>query len=99
MKQLLFFILVLFSAAKASAQTYTHISTSHHYARSHKKHNKKHNKSAYVHPVIVPAADNRKIYHWTDGQRSTPTGKDAAPTNGGYVSLEKDTTAKAKVKH
>ena len=35
----------------------------------------------------------RKTYHWSNGQRATPSGNAASPTNGGYVSLKKDTVA------
>jgi hypothetical protein len=35
---------------------------------------------------------NRKIYHWSNGQRSTPTGQDATSSNGSsYSALKKDT--------
>jgi len=39
--------------------------------------------------------NNRKIYHFRNGQRSTPTGAEATPssTGGGYAALGKDTTA------
>jgi len=33
----------------------------------------------------------RKIYQWENGQRSTPSGREATPTNGGYTSLKNDT--------
>jgi|SRR6476620_11583203 hypothetical protein len=36
---------------------------------------------------------NRKIYHWKDGQRATPTGHVATPSNGSqYAAIKKDTT-------
>ena len=36
--------------------------------------------------------NNRKIYRWTNGQRSTPTGQDATSSNGsGYAAIKKDT--------
>ena len=35
---------------------------------------------------------NRKIYHWKDGQRATPTGHKATSSNGSqYAALKKDT--------
>ena len=35
---------------------------------------------------------NRKIYQWKDGQRATPTGHNATPSNGSqYSALKKDT--------
>jgi Ni/Co efflux regulator RcnB len=37
--------------------------------------------------------NNRKTYHWKNGQRATPTGHEAAPLNGSYQSLKKDTAA------
>jgi len=40
---------------------------------------------------------NRKIYHWTKGQRSTPTGQDATSSNGsGYAAIKKDTAKVVK---
>ncbi|HJW18756.1 MAG TPA: hypothetical protein VJ499_16620, partial [Flavisolibacter sp.] len=40
---------------------------------------------------------NRKIYHWKDGQRSTPTGHKATPSNGSqYAALHKDTATLPK---
>ena len=37
--------------------------------------------------------NNRKIYHFRNGQRSTPTGAEATPSSsGGYAALGKDTT-------
>lgn len=40
--------------------------------------------------------DNRKVYQFNNGQRSTPTGADATPSNsGGYAALGKDTTPRA----
>jgi hypothetical protein len=38
--------------------------------------------------------DNRKIYHFKNGQRSTPTGAEAtgSGTGGGFAALGKDTT-------
>jgi hypothetical protein len=37
--------------------------------------------------------NNRRTYHWKNGQRATPTGHEAAPLNGSYQSLKKDTAA------
>jgi hypothetical protein len=35
---------------------------------------------------------NRKIYHWKDGQRATPSGHVATPSNGSqYAAIKKDT--------
>jgi hypothetical protein len=41
--------------------------------------------------------NNREVYHFNNGQRSTPTGAEATPSSvgGGYAALGKDTTAKA----
>ena len=38
--------------------------------------------------------NNRKIYHFDNGQRSTPTGAEAtgSATGGGFAALGKDTT-------
>ncbi|MGE5518769.1 MAG: hypothetical protein ACM3VS_02500 [Candidatus Dadabacteria bacterium] len=100
MKHLLIFIAVLLGGTVASAQTTKYNSTSHHSAKVSNKAIKKHRKSTKGSPIITSRLDNRKIYHWSNGQRSTPTGKDAAPSNGGgFISLEKDTTAKARIKH
>ena len=38
--------------------------------------------------------NNRKNYNWKDGQQATPTGHEAAPTNGGYQSNKKDTATR-----
>jgi len=35
--------------------------------------------------------DQRDIYHWSTGQRATPTGEQAIATNSGYAALKKDT--------
>src|SRR6478672_4986169 len=43
--------------------------------------------------------NNRKIYHFQDGQRSTPTGHEATPVNGGYAALGKDSTPVKRKKH
>jgi hypothetical protein len=40
--------------------------------------------------------NNRKDYNWKDGQKATPTGHEAAPTNGSYQSLKKDTATVKK---
>jgi len=42
---------------------------------------------------------NRKIYHWSNGQRSTPTGQDATSSNGSSYSALKKDTAKVVGKH
>lgn len=35
--------------------------------------------------------DNRKIYHWNNGQRATPTGEEATSSNdNSYSALRKD---------
>jgi hypothetical protein len=41
--------------------------------------------------------NNRKIYHFNNGQRSTPTGAEATPssTGGGFAAIGTDTTPKA----
>ena len=35
--------------------------------------------------------DQRDVYHWSNGQRATPTGEQAMAINGGYAALKKDT--------
>lgn len=41
--------------------------------------------------------NNRRIYHFNNGQRSTPTGAEAtsSSTGGGFAAIGKDTTAHA----
>lgn len=41
------------------------------------------------------APDNRKIYHFKNGQQATPTGHEATAVNGGYSALEKNKPAKS----
>lgn len=44
-----------------------------------------------------PQLSEREIYQWINGQRATPTGTEATPSNGdGFASLKKDTTAVKK---
>ena len=44
-----------------------------------------------------PKLSNRKIYHWTNGQRSTPTGEAATSSNGNsYSAIKKDTAKTIK---
>ncbi len=51
----------------------------------------KHSNQA-VKPIDSANLSNRKIYHWKDGQRATPTGHNATPSNGSqYSALKKDT--------
>lgn len=47
------------------------------------------------------ALNNRKIYHWKNGQRATPTGHEATGSNtDAYVSQRKDSVAQTSgVKH
>src|SRR5690242_8503759 len=43
--------------------------------------------------------DNRKIYEWKNGQRSTPTGEEATGVNSdNYVAGKKDSASKKKLK-
>ncbi|MGN6164878.1 MAG: hypothetical protein ACTHOF_10090 [Flavisolibacter sp.] len=47
--------------------------------------------------ISTPKLSNRKIYHWTNGQRSTPTGEAATSSNGNsYAALKKDTAKVVK---
>ncbi|MGZ3839845.1 MAG: hypothetical protein ACXVMS_11480 [Flavisolibacter sp.] len=40
---------------------------------------------------------NRNIYHWSNGQKATPTGTEATSSNGeGYAALKKDTAKLVK---
>jgi len=44
-----------------------------------------------------PKLSNRKIYHWSNGQRSTPTGEAATSSNGNsYSAIKKDTAKVVK---
>ena len=36
--------------------------------------------------------NNRKIYRWKDGQKATPTGHEATPSNGSQYSAINDST-------
>lgn len=40
--------------------------------------------------------NDRKIYHWKDGQRATPTGHEATGTGSGYSAIQKDSSATPK---
>lgn len=40
--------------------------------------------------------NNRKIYHFKNGQRSTPTGNEATPVGGGYSALGNNRASAAK---
>jgi len=56
-----------------------------------KKKTVRHSKQA-AKPIDSTKLSNRKIYHWKDGQRATPTGHNATPSNGSqYSALKKDT--------
>ena len=49
--------------------------------------NKKVTKSAQAKNTVK--LNNRKIYHWTNGQKSTPTGQEATSSNGsGYAAIK-----------
>ena len=36
--------------------------------------------------------NDRNMYNWKDGQRTTPTGHEATGTNGGYAALGRDSS-------
>ena len=46
----------------------------------------KHKKSGKAKIAPSERLDYRKDYHWKDGQKATPSGHEAAPTNGSYQS-------------
>lgn len=47
--------------------------------------------------ISKPKLNNRKIYHWSNGQRSTPTGEAATSSNGNsYAAIKKDTAKVVK---
>ena len=80
---------LVFMAGVAAAQTSgSHSSRSTSVSSTTAKKTKKETKA----PSEV--LNNRKIYNWESGQRATPTGHEATPTNGGgYASLRKETPA------
>ncbi len=90
MKRVLLSIIVLFGITTiASAQTTKNNNAS--------KAKTVRGREAKKHPTNVSAdtvtLTNRKIYHWSDGQRATPTGEEATSSNGsGYATLKKDTS-------
>lgn len=83
MKRVIFSAFLLFGTAVfASAQTATgNSSTTTGVASSTSA--KKKSKKARPSEVL----NNRKIYHFKNGQRSTPTGNEATPVGGGYSAL------------
>lgn len=87
-------IALVFMAGAASAQTSgSNSSRSTSVSSTTAKKNKKDKKA----PSEV--FNNRKIYNWQTGQRATPTGYEATPTNGGgYVSLKREKTPANKPK-
>ena len=84
------FILCGFAVA-ASAQTATGNSSRTTGAASSTKANKK-SKAAQKSSDTL---NNRKIYHFKNGQRSTPTGHEATPSSvgGGYAAIGRDTAS------
>lgn len=94
MKRWISLVLVLgVTAGAASAQTSGRTSSRSTSVSSTGSYNAKEDKNLTVSPSAV--LDNRKNYHWKNGQTSTPTGYEAAPTSGGYQSLNR---VKATVK-
>jgi hypothetical protein len=69
---------------------------------SHKKTTRKKtvHTSTTAHQASAPAPlDNRKIYQWKNGQRSTPTGEEATGINSdNYVAGKKDSALKKKLR-
>ena len=48
--------------------------------------------------VNQPALDNRKEYQWKDGQKATPTGHEATPSNTvEYSTVHKDSATQKEV--
>jgi hypothetical protein len=94
MKRVLLSIIVLFGVTTiASAQT-----TKNNNASNAKTvtgsgvKNKKINNASVNYKTDTITLTNREIYHWSDGQRATPTGQEATSSNGsGYAALKKDT--------
>ena len=50
-------------------------------------------KGAKANNVQIDSLNDRKVYHWKDGQKATPTGHEATGLGGGYAALTPDTTA------
>ena len=94
MKRVLISIVVLFSITTiASAQTTKNNNSSKEktVTGSGVK-NKKTNNASVNTKSDTSTLTNRQIYHWSDGQRATPTGEEATSSNGsGYAALKKDT--------
>lgn len=92
MKRLMFVVLTLgLMAGAASAQTTGSNSSRSTSMSSTGTYKVKKSKKAKKLPSEV--LNNRRIYHWESGQRATPTGEEATPTNGGYQSLKKGANA------
>lgn len=102
MKRIILLSLLSFGIAGfAFAQTTTLSSSHAHKAKAHmiRGTGAKHKKPTHFSQVKTNALSNRKIYNWSNGQRSTPTGEEAAPVNGEqYLSLKKGTDAKPQPK-
>lgn len=102
MKRMIVAIVLFFSTAVvASAQTTNSKNTAKHPTKHKvtKIKKAKQYKKPYTSKLLKKDTLNqRKIYHFKNGQRSTPTGREATPTNGGYSALGRDTTIKVKPK-
>ncbi len=84
--------LTLFSVFAFTTLTFSQTNKKH----PVKKKTVKHSKQA-AKPIDSTQLSNRKIYHWKDGQRATPTGHTATPSNGSqYSALKKDTAIMPK---
>lgn len=92
MKRLMIMVLVLgLTAGAASAQTAGSTPTRTTSVNSTGTYKAKKARKAKKAPSEV--LNNRRIYHWQNGQRATPTGHEAAPTGGGYQSLKRGDAA------
>ncbi|MEO6070421.1 MAG: hypothetical protein ABIN57_11130 [Chitinophagaceae bacterium] len=102
MKQLLMGLILILLVGSASAQTKakkpSKTKTKHTTTKTVKK-GTTNQKQAVTAKPDAPL-DPRKIYHWKDGQRSTPSGHVATSVNGDNAAIKKDTaTKKQVVKH
>jgi hypothetical protein len=95
MKRLTIVVLTLgLTAGAASAQTTSGNSSRTTSMSSTGTYNAK--KSKKEKKLPSETLNNRKVYHWENGQRATPTGQEATPTNGGYQALKKGANATRK---
>src|SRR5579875_2015573 len=90
-------IAFLFFSAAASAQTNSSGQSARTNSGGGASRSAQSNKKSSSSKPGTARLNQRKTYHWTDGQRATPTGDQATSSNGNsFMSGKKDT---AHVKH